>query len=57
MAVTYDPAKRERTLRERGLDFEQAEQVFAGLTLDIQTCAATTASCRSIQWITSRVGW
>jgi uncharacterized protein len=35
MAVTYDPAKRERTLRERGLDFEQAEQVFAGLTLDI----------------------
>jgi uncharacterized protein len=35
MAVTYDPAKRQRTLRERGLDFEQAEQVFAGLTLDI----------------------
>jgi hypothetical protein len=35
MVVTYDPAKRERTLRDRGLDFEQAEQVFAGLTLDI----------------------
>jgi uncharacterized protein len=35
MAVTYDPTKRERTLRERGLDFEQAEEVFAGLTLDI----------------------
>lgn len=35
MAVTYDPAKREWTLRERGLDFEQAEQVFAELTIDI----------------------
>jgi uncharacterized DUF497 family protein len=30
MAITYDPAKRERTLRERGLDFEDAAAVFAG---------------------------
>ena len=30
MAVTYDPAKRERTLAERGLDFADSEQVFAG---------------------------
>jgi uncharacterized DUF497 family protein len=35
MAITYDPAKRERTLRERGLDFEQAAEVFEGWTLDI----------------------
>ena len=35
MAITYDPAKREWTLRERDLDFERAEEVFAGLTLDI----------------------
>jgi len=35
MAITYDPAKRDRTLRERGLDFKRAEEVFAGLTLDI----------------------
>jgi len=35
MRVTYDPAKRERTLRERGLDFERAKDVFAGLTIDI----------------------
>jgi hypothetical protein len=34
MAITYDPAKRERTVRERGLDFEQAEEVFAGPTFD-----------------------
>jgi uncharacterized DUF497 family protein len=35
MAITYDPAKREWALRERGLDFEQADEVFAELTIDI----------------------
>jgi uncharacterized DUF497 family protein len=35
MAITYDPAKRGRTLRERGLDFERSEEVFAELTIDI----------------------
>jgi uncharacterized DUF497 family protein len=30
MAITYDPAKRDRTLRERGLDLDDAEKVFAG---------------------------
>jgi len=30
MAITYDPAKREWTLRERGLDFDEAPEVFAG---------------------------
>lgn len=35
MTITYDPAKREWTLRERGLDFERSEEVFAGLTIDI----------------------
>lgn len=35
MRITYDPAKRERTLRERGLDFERAADVFADLTIDI----------------------
>jgi len=34
MAITYDPAKRDRTLQERGLDFEHAEEVFAGRTFD-----------------------
>lgn len=29
MAITYDPVKREATLRDRGLDFVAAE-VFAG---------------------------
>ena len=36
MRVTYDPEKRERTLRERGLDFEDAAIVFGGLTLEVE---------------------
>ena len=35
MAITYDPAKRDATLRERGLDFKHAAKVFAGWTIDI----------------------
>jgi len=35
MRVTFDPAKRVRTLEERGLDFEDAELVFAGTTIEI----------------------
>ena len=35
MAITYDPAKRAWTLRERGLDFEDAAALFAGWTIDI----------------------
>ncbi len=34
MAITYDPAKRDATLRERRLDFEDAADVFAGPTFD-----------------------
>jgi uncharacterized protein len=30
MEVTFDPAKRDKTLRERGLDFADAVEVFAG---------------------------
>lgn len=36
MRVTCDPQKRERTLRERGLDFEDAKFVFAGVTLEVE---------------------
>ena len=33
--TTYDPAKRARTLAERGLGFEDAAAVFAGATLTL----------------------
>jgi uncharacterized protein len=32
--ITFDPDKRDRTLAERGLDFADAAEVFAGVTLD-----------------------
>lgn len=35
MDIAYDPEKRETTLRERGVDFEDAAEVFAGDTSDI----------------------
>ncbi|MCE7798653.1 BrnT family toxin [Sphingobium sufflavum] len=31
MQIEYDPAKRDRTLSERGLDFEAIVQIFDGL--------------------------
>jgi hypothetical protein len=34
--ITYDAAKREKALAERGLDFADAEQVFAGVTLEME---------------------
>jgi uncharacterized DUF497 family protein len=33
MRITCDPAKRERTLRDRGLDMRRAKEIFAGLHL------------------------
>ena len=36
MHITCDPAKRQRTLAARGLDFEDAAEVFAGPTLEVE---------------------
>lgn len=36
MRITFDPAKRERTLSERGLDFDDAALIFAGVTLEVE---------------------
>jgi uncharacterized DUF497 family protein len=33
--LTFDPAKREKTLSERGLDFEDAWLVFEGATIEV----------------------
>jgi uncharacterized DUF497 family protein len=32
--ITFDPEKRDWTLRERGLDFAEADEVFDGPTAD-----------------------
>ena len=36
MRVTFDPAKRARTLTERGLDFVDALPVFRGITVELE---------------------
>ncbi len=35
MTITFDPSKRDLTLKHRGLDFARAGEVFAGLTATI----------------------
>ncbi len=36
MRITYDPAKRTKTLADRGLDFTDAATIFSGVTLEIE---------------------
>lgn len=36
MRITFDPAKRVKTLVERGLDFARANEVFDGVTVTLE---------------------
>lgn len=36
MRVTFDAAKRQKTLDERGLDFKDAAVVFKGVTVEVE---------------------
>ena len=36
MRIAYDPGKRARTPADRGLDFEDALFVFAGVTIEVE---------------------
>ena len=36
MRISYDPAKRDRTLAGRGLDFNDAVEVFDGIVVEVQ---------------------
>ena len=36
MRISYDPAKRERTLAERGLDFDDSLVIFEGMTVEVE---------------------
>jgi uncharacterized protein len=36
MKISFDPRKRQATLIDRGLDFEDARLVFAGTTFEIE---------------------
>lgn len=48
MRVTYDPEKREHTLQERGLDFEDAKFVFSGPTLEVEDTRKNYGEARII---------
>jgi uncharacterized protein len=36
MRISYDPGKRDRTLADRGLDFDDAAEVFDGVTAEVE---------------------
>ena len=36
MRITFDPTKRDKALSERGLDFDDAELSFSGVTLEVE---------------------
>ncbi len=36
MIITFDPAKRDKIIEDRGIDFVDAAHLFAGLTLDFE---------------------
>jgi uncharacterized protein len=36
MRVSYDPAKRDKALADRGLDFADAAVVFEGMTVEVE---------------------
>lgn len=48
MRITFDPAKRDATLAERGLDFESAALVFRGDTYDADDLRADYGERRII---------
>jgi uncharacterized DUF497 family protein len=57
MRITFDLVKRERTLTERGLDFEDAAVVFAGTTVEIEDTRRAYGEQRMIcyGWLAGRL--
>ena len=48
MRISYDPAKRDQTLAERGLDFDDAAQVFKGVTVEVEDTRRDYGESRTI---------
>ena len=57
MLITFDPAKREKTLAERGLDFRAANEMFAGvhLTLQDERCDYGEQRFITAGWLDERI--
>lgn len=54
MRISYDPAKRQKTPDERGLDFEDPVVVFDGLTFEVDDTRQDYGETRVIWLRTSR---
>jgi len=50
MKITFDPAKRDKTLADRGLNFEDAPKIFAGVTFDIEDTRKDYGETRMISF-------
>jgi uncharacterized protein len=48
MGISFDPAKRARTLADRGLDFADAAEVFAGITAEVEDTREDYGETRNI---------
>lgn len=48
MEITFDPARRDITLAERGLDFDDAAEVFAGQTFRFEDARAHYGEVRMV---------
>jgi uncharacterized protein len=55
--ITFDPAKRDRTLRQRALDFARAVEVFAGRTATVVDDRRDYGETRSSPRAISTAGW
>lgn len=57
MQITFDPSKRDLTLKHRGLDFARAGEVFAGLTATIVDDRFDYGKPASSRRVISTDGW
>ena len=59
MPITFDPDKREKTWRQRGLDFADAVVEFSGATLELQDTRQDYGETRIICFVLVclQAGW
>ena len=57
LLITFDPAKREKTLEDRGLDFADALTVFSGVTFEVEDVRKDYGETRIIcfGWLRNRM--
>ena len=51
MRITFDPVKRDKAISERGLDFDDAALIFAGITLEAEDTRKDYGETRVICYV------